>query len=52
MSDAPFGLVEIALAFGAVLAWAAWEIRRNRRELARLKARDARDGKERTGPTA
>lgn len=45
MSEAPFGLVEIALAFGAVLAWAAWEIRRNRRALARLRARDERDGK-------
>lgn len=38
MSDAPFGLIEIVLGFGLILAWAAWEIVRNRRELARLKA--------------
>lgn len=44
MSNAPLGLIEIGLAFGGLLAWAVWELVRNRRELARLKARDARDG--------
>lgn len=37
MDEAQSGLIELVLVFGAVLAWAGWEVLRNRRELARLK---------------
>lgn len=40
--DAPYGLIEIGLGFAALLAWASWELIRNRRALARL--RRERDG--------
>lgn len=42
MDGDSFGIIEIGLAFGAVLAFAAWELVRNRRALARL--RRERDG--------
>lgn len=42
MDDVPYGIIEIGLLFGALLAWAAWEVIRNRHELARL--RGERDG--------
>lgn len=37
MNEVPFGLIELVLVFGALLAWAGWEVVRNRRELDRLK---------------
>lgn len=45
MDDVPFGLIEVVLGFGALLAWAAWEAVRTRRDLARLR----REAGERTG---
>lgn len=41
MSDGPLGVIEIILAFGAVLGLAVWELVRNRRALDRM-----RDGNE------
>lgn len=35
-----FGAIEIALVFGAVLAWAIWEVRRNNRALRRTDEHD------------
>ena len=43
MDDMSYGIVEIGLVFGLLLAWATWEAIRNRRELARL--RRERDGR-------
>ena len=40
--DVPYGIIEIGLVFGSLLAWATLEVIRNRRELARL--RRERDG--------
>lgn len=37
MEDASFGLIEIVLAFGALLGWALWELRKTRRDLDRTK---------------
>lgn len=33
MDGIPLGAIEIGLAFGAILLFAAWELRRNRRAL-------------------
>lgn len=43
MDDASYGLVEIVLAFGALLAWAGFELVRNRRALARLRRERGQD---------
>ncbi len=37
MDEVPYGIIEIGLVFGALLAWATWEVIRNRRELAKLR---------------
>lgn len=37
MDETPFGLIEVALGFGALLAWAIWDVVRTRRELARMR---------------
>lgn len=42
MDSGSYGIIEIGLVFGALLAFATWELVRNRRALARLR-RD-RDG--------
>lgn len=42
MDDTPYAIIELGPVFGSVLAWAAWEVIRNRHELARL--RGERDG--------
>ncbi len=39
MDEVPYGIIEIGLAFGSLLAWAVWETVRTRRDLARLKAK-------------
>lgn len=41
MDDVPFGLIEIVLAFGFILALASWEVIRNRRALDRLRREQA-----------
>lgn len=38
MDDVPFGLIELVLVFGGILAFGIWEIVRNRRALARMRA--------------
>lgn len=37
MDEVPYGIIEIGLVFGSMLAWAVWETMRTRRDLARLK---------------
>ena len=37
MDDVPYAIIELGLVFGLMLVWAAWEVLRNRRELARLR---------------
>lgn len=42
MDDLPFALIEMMLVFGVVLAWALWEVLRNRRALQRSGEEDRR----------
>jgi hypothetical protein len=44
LEDPPYGLIELVLVFGSILALAVWEVVRNRRELERM--RRIRDGGE------
>lgn len=37
MEDLPFGMIELILGFGALLCWAAWEVRSNRRAMAKAR---------------
>lgn len=42
MEDAPYGLIELVLVFGALLGLAVWETVRTRRELAQVKRESGR----------